>query len=155
MTLMIPPRTAHDLQNFLQQLMFHTEDDQTETLKLLIRQLSLRISAITEPPVGPQLPDEHEYPDDTVVRALYRIFVVLEQIRASIGAPMPTHYEQTVEALLRQLLEQSKITNARLAVLVGFDVTLVQETQEIEAAIEKLIPEPAAVSATLELIPNR
>jgi len=96
-----------------------------------------------------------EYPADTVVRALYRIFVVLEQIRASIGAPMPTHYEQTVEALLRQLLEQSKITNARLAVLVGFDVTLVQETQEIETAIEKLTPEPAAVSATLELIPNR
>ncbi len=97
----------------------------------------------------------NEYPDDTVVRALYRIFVLLEEIRDSIAPTMPTHYEQTVEALLRQLLEQSKITNARLAVLVGFDVTLVQETQEIEAAVEKLIPEPAAVSATLELIPNR
>lgn len=97
----------------------------------------------------------NEYPDDTVVRALYRIFVLLEEIRDSIAPTMPTHYEQTVEALLRQILEQAKMTNARLAVLVGFDVTLEQEVREIEFAVEKLVPEPAAVSATLELIPNR
>ena len=96
-----------------------------------------------------------DYPNDTVVWALYRIFVLLEEIRDSIAPTMPTHYEQTVEALLRQLLEQSKITNARLAVLVGFEVTLEQEVREIEVAVEKIVPEPAAVSATLELIPNR
>ncbi len=96
-----------------------------------------------------------DYPNDTVVWALYRIFVLLEKIRDSIAPTMPTHYEQTVEALLRQLLEQSKITNARLAVLVGFEITLEQEVRDIETAVEKIVPEPAAVSATLELIPNR
>jgi len=96
-----------------------------------------------------------DYPNDTVVWALYRIFVLLEEIRDSIAPTMPSHYEQTVEALLRQVLEQLKITNARLAVLVGFEVTLEQEVREIEATVEKIVPEPAAVSATLELIPNR
>jgi hypothetical protein len=97
---------------------------------------------------------EYEFPDDTLVRALFRIFVVLEQIRDSIGPPMPSRYEETVEALLRQLLDQAKITNDRLGRLIGIETGIEKDVDQIEVDVEKIVPEQAATSATLQLIAN-
>jgi len=67
---------------------------------------------------------------------------------------MPSRYEETVEALLRQLLDQAKITNDRLGRLIGFETALEKEVEQIEAEVAKIVPEAAATSATLQLIAN-
>jgi adenine C2-methylase RlmN of 23S rRNA A2503 and tRNA A37 len=99
-------------------------------------------------------PEPERPPRDITLKALYRIFVVLEEIRDSIALIMPTHHEQAVEALLRQLIEQIKISNDRLAMLINIEYELESDVDEIEDEVEKLVPRAAAVSATLVLIPN-
>ncbi len=100
------------------------------------------------------VPEPEKPPQDITLKALYRIFLVLEEIRDSIALIMPTHHEQAVEALLRQLIEQIHITNERLAQLINIEYELESDVDEIETEVEKLIPESAAVSATLVLIEN-
>jgi adenine C2-methylase RlmN of 23S rRNA A2503 and tRNA A37 len=99
-------------------------------------------------------PERERPPQDITLKALYRIFLVLEEIRDSITLIMPTYHEEKVEALLRQLLEQMKISNDRLAQLINIEYELDSDVDEIEAAVEKLVPQAAAVSATLTLIAN-
>lgn len=60
---------------------------------------------------------------------------------------MTTRHEQIVEILLRQILDELRRQGRELR-----DID--RDVDEIESDIEKLIPEPAALSATLVITPN-
>lgn len=60
---------------------------------------------------------------------------------------MTTRHEQIVEILLRQILDELISVKRELR-----DID--RDVDEIEDDVEQIIPEPAAVSATLVITPN-